>query len=112
VKFRFAREGVLEASVRLGRRVRHVRRLEWSGDEILVRDLLDGLKKHRLESRLTWAPGADERVELAVYGSGERHEEPAWISERFGERVETRATVFSARLELPAELGFRIRCLE
>ena len=112
VKFRFAREGVLEASVRLGRRVRHMRRLEWSGDEILVRDLLDGLKKHRLESRLTWAPGADERVELAVYGSGERHEEPAWVSERFGERVETRATVFSARLELPAELGFRIRCLE
>jgi len=43
---------------------------------------------------------------------GERREEPAWVSERFGERVETRATVFLTELELPAELGFRIRCLE
>ena len=74
--------------------------------------LVDGLKKHRIESRLVWAPGADERVELAVYGSGERREEPAWVSERLGERVETRATTFRTRVELPAELGFRIRCLE
>ncbi|MGZ4416286.1 MAG: heparinase II/III family protein, partial [Gaiellaceae bacterium] len=112
VKFRFAREGVLEASVRLRRRVRHVRRLEWSGDEILVRDLLDGLKKHRVESRLVWAPGADERIELAVYGGGDRREEPGWVSERFGERAETRVTTVLTELELPGELGFRIRCLE
>jgi len=112
VKFRFAREGVLEASILLRRHLRHVRRLEWGGDEILVRDLLDGLRKHRIESRLLWAPGADERVELAVYGPGERHEEPAWVSERLGERAETRATTVRARLKLPAELGFRIRCLE
>ena len=112
VKLRFAREGVLEASVRLSRRIRHVRRLEWSGDELLVRDLVDGYGRHRIESRLLWAPGADERVELAVYGPGERREEPAWVSERFGERVETRATTVRAKLKLPAELGYRVRCLE
>ena len=72
VKLHFAGERVLEASVRLGRRVRHVRRLEWSWDELVVRDLVDGPGKHRIESRLLWAPGADERVELTVDGPGER----------------------------------------
>ena len=51
-------------------------------------------------------------MELAVYGAGERREEPASVSERFGERVETRATTVASKLKLPAELGFRIRCLE
>ena len=58
------------------------------------------------------APCTDERVELAVYGPGERREEPGWVSEHLGERVETRVTTVFTKLKLPAELGFRIRCLE
>ncbi|HTZ05971.1 MAG TPA: heparinase II/III family protein, partial [Gaiellaceae bacterium] len=112
VKLRFAREGVLEASVRLGRRRRHVRRLEWSSGDVLVRDLVNGIGRHRIESRLVWAPGAAGLAEVAVYGEGERREERAWISERFGERVETTATTVFTKAKLPAELGFRVRCLE
>ena len=112
VKLRFAREGVVEATVQLGRGVRHVRKLEWSRDDVVVHDRLEGSGSHRIESRLLWAPGAEERVELAVYGESERRDEPAWVSERFGERVETRATTVFTTLKLPADLGFRIRCLE
>ena len=112
VNLRYASEGALEASVRLGRRVRHVRRIEWSGDEIVVHDRVDGSGKRRIESRLLLAPGAEGLVELAFYGPGERTEEPGWVSERFGERVETRVPTLRTRLALPAELGLRIRCLQ
>ncbi len=112
VKLRFAREGILEATVQLGRGVRHVRKLEWAGGDVVVQDRLEGSGSHRIESRLLWSPGAEERVELTVYGEGERRDEPAWVSERFGERVETRSTTVFTTRKLPADLGFRIRCLE
>jgi hypothetical protein len=98
--------------VRLGRRVRHVRRLEWSGGEVVVHDRLDGIGRHRIESRLHWAPRGDERAEVTVYGPGERREEAGWVSERFGERVETRVLAVGMRVRLPAELGFRVRGLQ
>jgi Heparinase II/III-like protein/Heparinase II/III N-terminus len=112
VKLHFAREGIVEATVHLGRRVRHVRKLEWSGSDVVVHDRLEGSGSHRIESRLLWAPGAAERAELAVYGEGERRDERAWVSERFGEKVETRATTVFTTRKLPTDLGFRIRCLE
>ena len=87
-RLRYAREGVLEGSAKVARRVRHVRRLEWSGSDLLVLDRVDGLGAHRIESRLVWAPGGDARAEAAVYGD------------------------VAGRTKLPADLGFRIRCLE
>jgi len=34
---------------------------------------------------------------------------PGWVSERFGERVESAVHVVDAELELPAAIGWRIR---
>ena len=45
-------------------------------------------------------------------GGGELSTEDAWMSERFGERVPTTASVALTELELPGSLGFRLRCLQ
>jgi len=111
VHLRYAREQAVEASVVLPRRVRHVRRIEWSEDEVLVVDQLEGKGGHRVESRVVWAPG-EPPAELELLGAGEASTEDAWISERFGERVPSSAAVIRARIKLPASLGFRVRRLQ
>jgi hypothetical protein len=111
VSLRYARDGAIEASVRLPGRVRHVRRIEWEGGEVRVLDELEGKGRHRIESRILWAPERAE-VELELLGPGELDSEEAWVSERFGERVATTAAVVRAQQELPASLGFRLRSLQ
>jgi hypothetical protein len=107
VNLRYAREHALEASVVLPGRVRHVRRIEWADDEVWVYDQLEGTGRHRVESRLILAPDPPE-LEIALLSDGELTTERAWVSERFGERAETMANLVDARLNLPAQFGFRI----
>ena len=111
VSLRYAREQAVEASVVLPGRIRHVRRIEWAGNEVVVDDRLEGKGAHRVESRLVWAPGAPE-VELEVLGDGEVETEEAWVSERFGERVPTAAAAVVVERELPTSIGFRVRFVE
>ena len=111
VALRYAREQAVEASVVLPGRIRHVRRIEWEGNEVQIHDRLEGSGRHRVESRLVWAPEPPP-VELEVLGPGELRTEEAWVSERFGERVSTTAAAVFTELELPASLGFRLRCLD
>jgi hypothetical protein len=111
VALRYAREHALEASVVLPGRIRHVRRIEWEGNEVEIHDRLEGAGRHRVESRLVWAT-RPPAVELEVLGPGELRTEEAWLSERFGERVSTTAASVFTELELPASFGFRLRCLD
>jgi hypothetical protein len=107
VKLLEAREGVLEASVRHGHGVRHVRRVEWGGGEIVVRDQIEGSGIHLIESRVLWAPEAeDDDCELIGEGFAR---ESAFCSERFGERSVTAVSVRRTRAELPVEACFRLR---
>jgi hypothetical protein len=110
VTLRYAREGAVEASVRLRGRVRHVRRIEWDAEagEVLVYDVIEGSGTHRVESRFLWAPGAPPSVaELSPPAETDR--ESAWVSERMGERHETTATVGRyAKARLPFEMVTRI----
>jgi hypothetical protein len=87
VSLRYARERAVEASVVLPGRLRHVRRLEWDGNEVWVQDQFEGKGRHRVEPRLVWARDAPE-VKLELQGSG------------------------VVELEFPATIGFRLRCLE
>ena len=107
VLLRYARDRVLEASVALPGRVRHVRRIEWTADSVDVQDRVEGRGTRDIESRLIWAPN---RPPLTVrFDGGEQpRPEPAWLSERIGERVPTTADLVTARLDLPAQLGFLI----
>jgi hypothetical protein len=93
--------------------VRHVRRIEWDPEaaEVFVHDQLEGKGRHRVESRLVWAPHQTD-VEVELVGGGELSAEVAWMSERFGERVQTTASVALTEFELPGSLGFRLRCLQ
>src|SRR5256714_7550313 len=70
VSLRYAREQAVEASVVLPGRIRHVRRIEWAGNEVTVHDTLEGKGRHRVESRLVWAAQTSE-VELELLGGGE-----------------------------------------
>jgi hypothetical protein len=107
VTLRYAREGAVEASVRLPGRVRHVRRVEWTEDVVLVADAIEGTGERRIESRLVWAP---EPPPLSVEYDGGLTPvlERVQLSERMGERVDTSASLVDVRLRLPAQLGFRI----
>ena len=110
VSLRYAREQAVEASVVLRGRVRHVRRIEWSGNDVFVVDQLEGKGRHRVESRLVWAPGPPV-VEFALHGAGELTFEEGFVSERFGERVPTATGCIVAELAFPGSIGFRLRCL-
>jgi hypothetical protein len=111
VSLRYARENAVEASVVLHGRIRHVRRIEWSGNEVSVYDQVEGKGRHRVESRLVWAPGAPD-VELEVLGGAAVAAEEAFVSERFGERVPTSVACVAGVLELPVSIGFRLRLSE
>jgi hypothetical protein len=110
VSLRYAREQAVEASVVLRGRVRHVRRIEWSGNDVFVVDQLEGKGRHRVESRLVWAPGPPA-VEFALHGVGELTSEDGFVSERFGERAPAAIGCIVAELALPGSIGFRLRCL-
>jgi len=83
-----------------------VRRIEWDPEtaEVFVHDQLEGKGRHRVESRLVWAPQQRD-VEVELLGGGELTTEEAWVSERFGERVPTTASVALTELELPGSIG-------
>jgi hypothetical protein len=108
VSLRYAREGAVEASVVLPGGIRHVRRIEWADGEVFVYDELEGKGRHRVESRLVLAPDSPELIVVPL-NDAELTTERAWVSERFGERTETLAHVVSEHVDLPAQLGFRIR---
>jgi Heparinase II/III-like protein/Heparinase II/III N-terminus len=111
VSLRYARESAVEASVVLRGRIRHVRRIEWSTDEVWVYDQIEGKGRHRVESRLVWAPGVSA-VELNVLGDAPLRAEEGFVSERFGERVPTSVASVGGDLELPVSIGYRLHCVE
>jgi hypothetical protein len=88
-----------------------VRRIEWEGNEVQIHDRLEGSGRHRVESRLVWAT-QPAGVELEVLGPGELQAEEGWVSERFGERESTAVSCLFTECELPASLGFLLRCLD
>lgn len=110
VKLRYARAGAVEASVVLPGRIRHVRRVEWdaAAGEVVVLDSLAGRRRHRVESRLIWAP-IMTAVGLEPIGVSDVETEDVRIAERIGETVETTATVARVEAALPAQLGWRLR---
>jgi hypothetical protein len=104
-----AGESAVEASVILARGVRHVRRLEWGPRRLLVRDRLEGNGRHRVESRLLWADHAPSDVTLEPAAVDVAVRERAWVSERFGERGETVASVVRRTdVDLPLELTWTV----
>ena len=109
VKLRYARESALEASVMLSRGMRHIRRIEWEPGRVVIRDRLEGKGRHRVESRLLWAPDPAGGVSLVPAVGDVAHREQAWVSERFGERTETTASVVRrVGAELPLELTWTV----
>jgi hypothetical protein len=109
VKLAYARPGVLEASVVLPGRTRHLRRIEWdaTAGEIVVADTVDGRGVHDVESRILWDPTPPP---FAVEFDGRRAiEEVSWTSNGPGHRAPTTASVIRERLELPARLEWRLR---
>jgi uncharacterized heparinase superfamily protein len=110
VSLRYARDGALEASVVLPRRIRHVRRIEWdaASAEVVIYDQIEGKRRHGVDSRLIWAPELPD-VELGLLGSGELTEEQVRICERYGEHKRATATVARLEAELPVQIGLRLR---
>jgi hypothetical protein len=108
VRLRDARDGALEASVDLPGRVRHVRRIEWAGNSVVVRDRIEGRGTHTVESRLVWAVDPPS-ARVDVLDSHPLSNEDGWLSASLGSRVRTTISVFRSTVELPAELGFTIR---
>lgn len=113
VKLLDARHGSVEAYVDLAGGIRHVRRVEWDAPagEITVHDTLVGSGRHRIDSRVVWAPSLPPPT-LEWSGLADVRTEAAWTAERMGERVPTTATCASATTTLPATSGFRLRLLE
>ena len=109
VELREAGDGVLEGTVRLGQAVRHLRRLEWDGAGLTVRDVIEGQGWHTAESRLVCSPSLPDGVTAEPLAGGPVVREEAWLSESLGERVRTSAAVVRAEGELPLELGFALR---
>jgi uncharacterized heparinase superfamily protein len=104
VRLRAAEKDRLEASVAWREGVSHVRRVEWREDEVTVFDRVEGLGRHRIESRLVLAPG--ERV---VSVEPEAAIQQGRVGERLGEGTPTDVLVQSVEDELPVQLGWRIR---
>ncbi len=71
-------------------------------EEVEIPDRVARAVRHRVASRLLLAPGAPGAVVEPVGGTVVV--EPGWVSERFGERVATKALTLSCTGELPIEL--------
>jgi hypothetical protein len=95
---RYAREQAVEASAVLPGRLRHIRRIEWSDDEVVVHDRVDGKGRHRIDSRLVLAEASPE-YELHLFGV-----EEAVLPDDPGSGTNAVVGTF----ELPAEVGFRM----
>ena len=86
VRLDVAEEGGLEASVVWPSGATHVRRVEWSEDEVVVSTGSRARAATGSTSRLVLAPG--ERVAaIEPWAAGGRR--AGWVSERFGERTGT-----------------------
>jgi hypothetical protein len=108
VRLRYAREGVLEATVELPGRIRHIRRIEWAAATVVIRDQIEGRGTHEVESRLVWAADPPP-AEVDAFGLHALSREDGWISSSFGNRTRTTISLLRTAVELPAELGFTIR---
>ncbi len=109
VKLRYARDGAVEASVRFGRRLRHIRRIEWGSDVVLVRDRIEGRGRHKLESRLVWA-GEQPGLPVEAFGRQPLPAEKGRLFERRPrEAVPAAVSVLRLTAGLPVETGFTIR---
>ncbi|MGH3072957.1 MAG: heparinase II/III domain-containing protein, partial [Gaiellaceae bacterium] len=101
-----ATERALVAAVTGRTGVRHERRIELDGAELLIRDRLEGRGRRLVESSLPLAPGADP--DATATGADATVTEQRPLSERFFERVEAPALVVREERSLPVELGWRI----
>jgi Heparinase II/III-like protein/Heparinase II/III N-terminus len=108
VELHEARDGVLEASVAWRGGMRHVRRLEWTGSGVTVRDHVEGRGSHTLESRLVWA-AAEPCAETEALDGRALRIEKARLSRRPGESDSVGVSILFETAELPANLGFAIR---
>jgi uncharacterized heparinase superfamily protein len=101
-----AEHGALEATVPWPGGIRHLRRLEWAGDELTIRDRVEGGGRHLLDNRLVLASAPGVEIEPL---EGDAQIEEGWVSELFGERTRTRVEVQRRLTSLPAESGWRVR---
>ena len=79
---------------------RHVRRIAWSGGEVVVHDTVEGGRAAESSLPVT----GDHPVEALA---GTARSEPSWLSERFGERRQIAALV--QRFTPGEPSGWRIR---
>jgi hypothetical protein len=95
----------LEAAVTWPSGVRHVRRIAFSGDEVFVRDRIEGSGEHALESSLPLGNGRARLIEPT--GRLALARESRTFAERLYERVEGTALVARGRRQLPTDVGWR-----
>ena len=107
VRLLAAGEDGLEGSVEWPGGIRHVRRVEWTEAEVVVRDRVEGTGRHRIESRLVLAPGAS-RAPIGALGPAAVGIEPGWVSERFGERTSCDVLAVVGEGDLPIDSGWQI----
>src|SRR5205823_14597453 len=98
--------------------VSHRRRVSWSSDTMTVEDRLEGSGRRLVESTLPLAPsvnveqGSSVRVDgvaIEPIGSLRATVEERPVAERFYERLSARAIVVRGEVELPADLGWKLR---
>ena len=110
----------------LGDRLSHRREVVCNDErgEILVRDVVEGDGRHRVESRIHLHPEAQlrregRRVEAERDGArcvlepieGEDFAvEESWYCPRFGSRQKNKTLILAAGLDLPAHLSYKIIC--
>lgn len=108
VELHEARDGLLEASVRLPGGLRHVRRVVWTRSAVEVADRVEGRGRHRVESRILRAPALPAGVSIEWDDAASPQREAVGLAERLGAPVETEAELVVRDGDLPARLGFRI----
>ena len=110
----------------LGDRLRHRREVvcDDGAGELLVRDVVEGEGRHRVESRIHLHPEArvgGEGRRLVVERGGARCVvepveggdfaiEESWYCPRFGSRQKNKTLILAAGLDLPAHLSYKITC--